>query len=79
MEAEYDRAFINKIYSDEKVSRMQSKTDELVAGLEARDIQQRYPRIFELYEEYSQRPIADTVRICRENLEKAEVEAKKKH
>lgn len=56
---------------------MQSITDEPTAELEAYDIQERHPTNFELYEEYSQRTIADTIRICRENFNKADVEAKR--
>jgi hypothetical protein len=50
---------------------MQSETDDFLAELEAYDIEERYPRSFELYEEYSQRPIADTIRGRKDNLEKA--------
>jgi hypothetical protein len=56
---------------------MQSKTDEPTAELEAYDIQERNPTNFELYEEYSQRTITDTIRICRENFDKAGLEAKR--
>jgi hypothetical protein len=56
---------------------MQSKTDEPVAEVEAYDIQERNPTNFELYEEYSERTIAGTIRICRENFDKADLEAKK--
>jgi hypothetical protein len=56
---------------------MQSKTDEPAAELEAYDIQERHPTNFELYEEYSERTIADIIRICRENFDKADVEAKR--
>ncbi len=56
---------------------MQSKTEELNAKLEAYDIQECRPRSFELYEEYSQRSIADTIRMCRENFEKADLRAKR--
>jgi hypothetical protein len=53
---------------------MQSKTDEFLATLEIRDIEERYPRSFELYEEYSQRSIAETIRTLRESFEKANLE-----
>ena len=56
---------------------MQSITDEPTAELEAYDIQERHPTNFELYEKYSKRTIADTIRICRENFNKADVEAKR--
>lgn len=56
---------------------MQSRTEELIAKLEACNIQECRPRSFELYEEYSQRSIADTIRMCRENFEKADLRAKR--
>jgi len=56
---------------------MQSKADDFLAELEVHDIGQRHPRSFELYEEYSQRPIADTIRIRRENFDKADVKDKR--
>jgi len=55
---------------------MESETKEFMAKLEAYDMQERYPRSFELYEEYSQRPMADTIRIRRENFDKADFKAK---
>jgi hypothetical protein len=56
---------------------MQSKTGEFVAELETHDIEESHLRSFELYEEYSERTIADTIRICRENFDKADLEAKR--
>jgi hypothetical protein len=50
---------------------MQSRTDEFLATLEIRDIEERYPRSFELYEEYSQTSIAETIKVRRESFEKA--------
>jgi len=47
-----------------------------MAELEAY-IQERRPRSFELYEEYSQRTIADTIRIRRENFDKADLKDKR--
>jgi len=55
---------------------MQPKTGEFMAELEAYDIQEPHRRSFELYEEYSQRTIADTIRIRRENFDKADLKAK---
>jgi hypothetical protein len=72
-----NRLFINNIYRDEKAWLMQSKTDEPAAELEAYDVQERHPTNFELYEEYSERTIADTIRICRENFDKTGLEAKR--
>jgi len=56
---------------------MQSETEDFLSELEACDIQGTYPRIFELYEEYSQRSITDTIRTRRENFEKADIESKR--
>lgn len=72
-----NRTFINEICRDEKASFMKSKTEEFLAELETHDIEKRHPPSFELYEEYCQRTIADTVRIRKENFEKADAEAKK--
>jgi len=56
---------------------MRSKTGEFVAELEAYDVQERRPRSFELYEEYTQRTIAKTIRIRRENFDKTDLKAKR--
>lgn len=56
---------------------MQSKTGEFVADLEAYAIEESHLRSFELYEEYSQRIIADTIRIRRENFAKTDLKAKR--
>jgi len=56
---------------------MQSKTGEFIAELEAYDIQERRPRSFELYEEYSQRAIVDTIRMRSESFDKADLKAKR--
>jgi hypothetical protein len=50
---------------------MQSKSDDFLAELEAYDIEECQPRSFELYEEYSQKSIADTIRESRESFVKA--------
>jgi len=54
---------------------MQSKTDDFLAELEVYDIEERHPRSFELYEEYTQRTIADIIRRRRENFEKTDLKA----
>lgn len=56
---------------------MQPKTEEFMAELEAHDLQERRPRSFELYEEYNQRTIADTIRIRRENFKSAGLKARR--
>ncbi len=57
---------------------MQSETGEyMVTRIEAYDIQERQPRSFELYEEYSQRPIAEVIRTRRESFDKADLNAKR--
>lgn len=60
-----------------KLALMQPETEEFMAEIEAHDVQERRPRSFELFEEYSQRTIADTIRICRENFEKADAKARR--
>ena len=45
--------------------------------LEAHDIEESHLRSFELYEEYSQRTIADTIRIRTENFAKTDLKAKR--
>jgi hypothetical protein len=56
---------------------MQSKTDDFLVALEACHIEERHLRSFELYEEYSQRPIADTIRARKENFAKVRFTTKK--
>jgi len=56
---------------------MRSKTGEFVPELEAYDVQERRPRSFELYEEYTQRTIAKTIRIRRENFDKTDLKTKR--
>jgi len=48
-----------------------------VTELEAYDIEESHLRSFELYEEYSQRIIADTIRIRREDFAKTDLKAKR--
>ena len=50
---------------------MQSKTDDFLVEPEAYDFEEHHIRSFQLYEEYTQRPIADTIRERIENFEKA--------
>jgi hypothetical protein len=50
---------------------MHSKTEDFLAELEVYDIEEHHPRSFELYEEYSKRPIAETIRERRKNFGKA--------
>lgn len=56
---------------------MQSKTGQFIAELEAGKMQELRPKSFELYEEYSQRPIADTIRTRIENFNEADLEARR--
>lgn len=57
---------------------MQSKTKDFIVDLETYATQeQNNPQIFELYEEYSQNPITDTIRKCKENFNSLEPEARK--
>ena len=52
---------------------MQPEIEEFVTELKAYDTQEDHPRSLELYEEYSQRSIADTIRICRERFGNADL------
>jgi len=56
---------------------VESNTGGFMAELEACDIQERHLRSFELYKEYSQRTIADTIRISRENFDKADLKTRR--
>jgi hypothetical protein len=56
---------------------MEPKTDEFLAELEAYDIEEYHPKSFQLYEEYTQRTIADTIRTRRGNFEKADLTVKR--
>jgi hypothetical protein len=53
---------------------MQSKTDEQAADLEAYDIQEKQPKSFELYQEYRQSHIKETIRIRRTEYDEANSE-----
>ncbi len=56
---------------------MQPEIEEFVAELEAYDTQENHLRSMELYEEYSQRPIVDTIRKRRESFSNADLKAKR--
>ena len=56
---------------------MQSRTEEFRAELETHDNENRRPRSFELYEEYRQCNIIETVRMRRDQYDKADKEAKR--
>jgi len=56
---------------------MRSKTEDFMVELEAYDIQKSRPRSFKLYEEYSQRNIAETIRIRKENFDKANLKTRR--
>jgi len=72
-----NREFITKITSARNVLFMQSKTEEFAVKLDVVDEEKSRPRSFELYEEYSQRSINETIRTCRDNFENANVNARK--
>lgn len=57
---------------------MQSKTDEFTAEIEAIEINQKAPKSFALYEEFSHKDIAETIKIRRSNYEKADDRTKMK-
>ncbi|MDH5483516.1 MAG: hypothetical protein OEY22_11680 [Candidatus Bathyarchaeota archaeon] len=56
---------------------MQSKKAEFIVELELYDAEKSYPRSLELYEEYSQKNVGETIRIRRENFDKANLKAKR--
>lgn len=57
---------------------MQSEKEQPIAEIEAYDMEKgNRPRSFELYEEYSQRNIDETTKICRENFNKTDISAKR--
>jgi len=72
-----NREFITKITSAGNVLLMQSKTEEFAVKLEVIDEEKSRPRSFELYEEYSQRSIDETIRTCRDDFENANADARK--
>ena len=56
---------------------MQSEKEQPIVELEAYDTQKNRLRSFELYEEYSQRNMDETIRTRRENFDKADLKAKR--
>ena len=57
---------------------MQSKIEETTAKLEAFDAQKKQPRSCQLYQEYSQCDIDETIRMRRTEYEEADRETKRK-
>ena len=57
---------------------MHSKTEEFIAEVEISKAPQRTPRSFALYEEYSHTKMAQTIRMRRDNYEKADSQAKRR-
>jgi hypothetical protein len=55
---------------------MQSKTEDFRAELEAYTPRKRQPKSFELYKEYSQRDIAETIRARKDAYQKADLQAR---
>jgi len=55
---------------------MQSRTEDFSVELEAYDTRKSKLKSFELYEEYSQRDIAETIQIRRDAYEKADLQAR---
>jgi hypothetical protein len=70
-------AFTNKIFQTRKALVMQSRTEEFRAELEPLDVEHRRPRSFELYEEYRQCNIIETIRMRRDQYDKAGKQAKR--
>ena len=57
---------------------MQSKTEDFFVEIEAYDLPEKKPRSFELYEEYSQTAIGETIKTRRDTFERADPEHRKK-
>jgi hypothetical protein len=55
---------------------MQSRTEDFSVKLEAYDTLKSKLKSFELYEEYSQRDIAETIQMRRDAYEKADMQAR---
>ena len=55
---------------------MQSRTEDFSVELEAYGTRKSKPKSFELYEEYSRRDIAETIQICKDAYEKADLQAR---
>jgi len=56
---------------------MQSEKEEVIIEAEAYGTEESHLRSFELYEEYSQRNIADTIRTRMESFDRADIKAKR--
>jgi hypothetical protein len=69
--------FINKISPAWKALLMQPKAKESMAVVERIDCQETIPKSYELYEEFSQRSISDTIQLRQEEYGKADVEKRK--
>jgi hypothetical protein len=52
---------------------MQSKTEDIIIELERSELKEKQPRVFELYEAYSQREISEIITDRRAKFEKADV------
>jgi hypothetical protein len=55
---------------------MQSKTEDFAVELETSETRKSQPKSFELYEEYSQRGIAETIQTRRETYGKTDLQAR---
>lgn len=55
---------------------MQSRIEDFPVELEAHDTWKRQPKSFELYEEYSQRDIAETIQTRKNAYERADLQAR---
>src|SRR5512136_571950 len=56
---------------------MESKTEDFIVQLEAGDIPTRQLRNFQLFEEYSEKDIANIIKARRERFEKADIETRR--
>ena len=70
--------FIIEISREQKPLLMHSETEEFIAEVEISEAPQITPRSFALYEEYSHTEMAQTIRMRKDNYEKADSEARRR-
>src|SRR4030042_195369 len=56
---------------------LQSEKEDVIVEAEAYDTEEKHLRSFELYEEYSQRSIAETIRARMESFDRADIKTKR--
>jgi hypothetical protein len=71
-------AFINKISSAQRALLMQSRTEEFPTTIEEIETRGARPKNCDLYEEFSQSSISETIRLRQAGYGKADAEMRKK-